>query len=98
MPKDHSYSRRKFLQQLGSTTLLMSAGSLTTISAEGRVEERILRYENRITANDQVNIACIGMGIMGFNNVKTALQVPGETGGSLRPVRWSPPTDEGIVR
>ncbi len=77
MAKDHSHSRRKFLQQLAGTTLMMTAGSLTKLSAEENLETRILRYENRITANDQVNIACIGMGIMGFNNVKTALQVPG---------------------
>ncbi len=79
MPIDHSSSRRKFLQQLGSTTLLLSAGSLATLKAdkEAAVETRILQYEKRISANDKINIACIGMGIMGFNNVASAVKVPG---------------------
>lgn len=77
MPKDHSSSRRKFIQQLGSTTLLLSAGSLNKLAAEEAVENRILHYENKISSNDTVRIACIGMGIMGFNNVETAVKVPG---------------------
>lgn len=31
----------------------------------------------KFAANDQVNVAVIGMGIMGFNNLRTTLQVPG---------------------
>src|SRR5687768_10694085 len=77
MPKDHSSSRRKFIQQLGSTTLLLGAGSLNKLAAEEAIENRILHYENKISSNDTVRLACIGMGIMGFNNVDTAIKVPG---------------------
>ena len=77
MASDHSSSRRKFLQQLTGTTLLLSAAPLQNLAAEEAVEKRIIYHEKRISANDKVNIACIGLGIMGFNNVATAVKVPG---------------------
>ncbi len=77
MAKDFSSSRRKFLHQLGSSTLLLSAGSLSGLAAENAIEKRLLHFENRIGSNDKIRLACIGMGIMGSNDVKTALQVPG---------------------
>ena len=77
MAVDHSSSRRKFLQQLGTTTLLMSAGSLDALASEEAVENRILHYEKKVSSNDTVRIGCIGMGIMGFNNVETAVKIPG---------------------
>jgi predicted dehydrogenase len=77
MAKDHSSSRRKFLQQLGSTTLLLTAGSLTKLGAEEYIETKILPYQKKISANDKIRIAGIGMGIMGYNDVNTALKVPG---------------------
>ena len=70
-------SRRKFIKQLSGTTLALTAGSLTALAAEEKIEERILLYDRKITANDQVNIGVIGMGIMGNNNLRTALKVPG---------------------
>ncbi len=77
MPSYHSNSRRKFLQQLGGTSLLLTAGSLAGLAAEEKAEERIIQYEKRIAANDKINIAVIGMGIMGNHDVATALKVPG---------------------
>lgn len=77
MATDHSSSRRKFLQQLSSTTLLLSASPFSDLAAEESIEKRILHYEKKITANDTIRMACIGMGIMGSNDVKTAVQVPG---------------------
>ena len=77
MAKDHSASRRKFLQQLSSSTLLLSAGSIGALAAEEKIEEQILHYERKISSNDKIRIAGIGMGIMGFNDVNTALKVPG---------------------
>jgi predicted dehydrogenase len=72
-----SKSRRKFLQQLGSSTLLLTAGPFASLANEEKIEERILRYEKKISANDTIRIGCIGMGIMGHNDVGTALKVPG---------------------
>jgi len=77
MAKNNSSSRRKFLQQLGSTGLLLSAGSLSGFAAAQKADERILQSEKRISSTDQVNIAVIGMGIMGNNDLSTALKVPG---------------------
>jgi hypothetical protein len=77
MPKYHSSSRRKFLQQLGSTTFMLSAASLSSFAAREAYEEKILWSEKKVSANDKIRIAGIGMGIMGFNDVNTALKVPG---------------------
>lgn len=75
--KNTPASRRKFLQQISGTTLALATGNLGTFAAAEKREERILSYEKRITANDNINIAVIGMGIMGYGNLETALQVPG---------------------
>jgi predicted dehydrogenase len=77
MPNDRSSSRRKFLQQLSSSTLLLSAGSLSSLASKEKAEEHILHHEKKISSNDKIRIAGIGMGIMGFNDVNTALKVPG---------------------
>lgn len=77
MSNDRSSSRRKFLQKLSSSTLLLSAGPLSSLASEEKIEQRILHYENKISSNDKIRIAGIGMGIMGFNDVNTALKVPG---------------------
>ncbi len=71
-----SSDRRKFIKQLGSTIILTSAG-LTTLAAQEEHEKRILRAEKRITPNDKIRIATIGMGIMGYNDTRAALASPG---------------------
>ncbi|MEJ7589866.1 MAG: Gfo/Idh/MocA family oxidoreductase [Ferruginibacter sp.] len=70
-------SRRKFLQQISGTSLALGVGPLAALAAQEQIEERIIRYQKHISPNDQVNIGVIGMGIMGFNNTRTALKVPG---------------------
>lgn len=69
-------SRRRFLKHLGSSSLLLAAGPLSGLAAE-KVEAQTLAYSKKITANDTIRIGAIGLGIMGFNNVATALRVPG---------------------
>jgi hypothetical protein len=76
MPKDQS-SRRKFLQQIGKTGLIFAASPLAAMAAKEKAEERILRYDRNISANDKIRIGVIGLGIMGYNDVNTALKVPG---------------------
>ncbi|MFB9841712.1 Gfo/Idh/MocA family oxidoreductase [Mucilaginibacter ginsenosidivorans] len=68
--------RRKFLKQLGSTIVLTSAG-LTSLAAQEEHERRILQAQKRVMPNDKIRIATIGMGIMGFNDTRAALSVPG---------------------
>ena len=71
-----STDRRKFIKHLGTSVLLTSA-SLTSLAAREENEVRTLRAEKRVTPNDKIRIATIGMGIMGFNDTKAALTVPG---------------------
>lgn len=68
--------RRKFLKQFGTSVLLTSA-SLTSLAAKEEHEKRILQAEKRVSPNDKIRIATIGMGIMGFNDTHAALTVPG---------------------
>ena len=71
-----SSDRRKFLKQFGSTIVLTSA-SLSSFAAMETHERRILQAEKRVSANDKIRIATIGMGIMGFNDTRAALTCPG---------------------
>ena len=70
-------SRRKFIRQLGSSSLLLAAGTLKTLAADEKNEERIIAYTKRIGPNDKIRVACIGMGIMGNADTDSALKVPG---------------------
>ena len=75
--KKNSSSRRNFLKQITGTSLALGMGPLAAFAAEERLEERIIQYQKKISANDRVNVAAIGLGIMGHNNVNSALKVPG---------------------
>ena len=75
--KKQPSSRRNFLKQITGTSLALGVGSLSSFASGEVIEERIIRYQKSEAANDQINIAVIGMGIMGNNNTKTALKVPG---------------------
>lgn len=75
--KNESSSRRKFIKHLTGTTLAFGTGQLAALAAEQKLEERILNYKRKVSANDKISVAVIGMGIMGNNNINTALKVPG---------------------
>lgn len=70
-------SRRKFLQQMSATALMFGAGSLERLQAEEKIEQRMLQYEKRYSAADKIRVAVIGTGIMGHNDLQSALKVPG---------------------
>lgn len=70
-------SRRKFFKQLGGSAALLTTASLQSFAAKEQHERRILQAQKRISANDKVRIATIGMGIMGYNDTNTARKVPG---------------------
>jgi predicted dehydrogenase len=69
-------SRRKFIKQLGSTAALFTSG---TVGAMAMDEEKVqvLQPEKRYMSNDKIRVAGIGMGIMGFGDMRAALKVPG---------------------
>ncbi|HEX2535834.1 MAG TPA: Gfo/Idh/MocA family oxidoreductase, partial [Chitinophagaceae bacterium] len=69
-------SRRRFLQTLGGTALGLAAAPLHSLAGPAG-ETQILQPHKIISANDKIRVAVIGMGIMGFNDLNTALKVPG---------------------
>jgi predicted dehydrogenase len=77
MHNDNSKSRRRFLQQIGATSLAFGAAPLSSLAAKEKAEERILRYERKILANDKIRLGVIGFGVQGHFDLATALKVPG---------------------
>lgn len=71
-------SRRNFIKKAFGTAILTGAApSLLMARPEKFVTLPTTKLPSRSSANDQVNVAVIGMGIMGFNNLETTVQVPG---------------------
>lgn len=69
-------TRRSFIRKM-STGLLL-AGAAPELLATQSEEQQTLHWKDRVrTANDTVRFAVIGTGIMGHNNLRTALKVPG---------------------
>ncbi len=77
MKKDNLNTRRKFLQQIGASSLIASSSPFASLAAQAKAEERILHYEKNISANDKVRIGVIGFGVQGHFDLETALKVPG---------------------
>ena len=57
--------------------MLLSAGPLVGFASREKIEEHIITYNKNFSSNDKIRIAAIGMGIMGNNDIDTALKVPG---------------------
>lgn len=70
-------SRRKFLQQIGATSLVTAASPFASFEGQAKAEERILHYERPHSANDKIRIGVIGYGVQGHFDLDTALKVPG---------------------
>ncbi len=70
-------SRRRFLRQIGGTSLLLATSPLQSLAWKEKTEERILRYEKPFGPNDRVRVGVIGYGIQGHIDLSTALKVPG---------------------
>ncbi|WP_431160652.1 Gfo/Idh/MocA family protein [Flagellimonas beolgyonensis] len=75
--KNNKNARRRFLRQIGATTLASAATPFASFAAEEKAEERILRYERNFTANDTIRIGVIGYGVQGHFDLNSALKVPG---------------------
>ncbi|SJZ54047.1 Tat (twin-arginine translocation) pathway signal sequence [Chitinophaga eiseniae] len=69
-------SRRKFIKHIGSTAALLGIGQLAALGRENE-PVTLLQPEQPFAANDKIRLACVGMGIMGFGDVDTAIKVPG---------------------
>lgn len=70
-------SRRSFLKKALSTAIITSATTPVLANSSKIITLPRQNETKKYAANDQVNIAVIGMGIMGFNNLRTTLKVPG---------------------
>lgn len=71
-------SRRSFLKKALGTAIITSASPAMFGASRHQileVPERLIR--KKYAANDQVNVAVIGMGIMGFSNAEWSVKVPG---------------------
>ena len=77
MRNDNSASRRRFLQQIGATSMLAAAAPLQSLSAKEKAEERVLRYDRKISTGDTIRLGVIGFGVQGHIDLETALKVPG---------------------
>jgi predicted dehydrogenase len=77
MQNNSHNSRRKFLQQIGATSLLAATNPLSTLASSAKAEERILTYNRKFTSNDTIRIGVIGYGVQGHFDLTTALKVPG---------------------
>ena len=71
-----SSSRRHFIQQMSGTALALAASNSGLAFAD-QWQNRVDGYSRKISPNDKIRIATIGMGIMGYNDTNTALRVPG---------------------
>ena len=77
MSKKTKTNRRKFIKTIGSASLLIGATPLVANTSNNEIEERILLGKDIVSPNDKIQIAAIGTGIMGHNNIDSALKVPG---------------------
>ena len=69
-------SRRKFLAQLGGTSVLLAAGPVNILASDNYKEYPAVSAP-KFSPNDKIRIATIGMGIMGHQDTDSALKVPG---------------------
>ena len=69
-------NRKEFLRKMGVAVPFLMSGPKALISGKPTKYE-ILKRRSRISANDRIQIGCIGMGIMGFNDAHAALHSDG---------------------
>lgn len=77
MPNHSQKSRRSFIKKAIAGAIITGVPSGLSAQHDNTLTLDTPQYKNKFSANDQVNIAVIGMGIMGFNNLATSSQVPG---------------------
>lgn len=75
--KELSTSRRDFLKRVAGTALATGVASSSLANLDSHKQILKSNRGRQFSANDQVNIAIIGMGIMGFSNAFWSLKVPG---------------------
>jgi hypothetical protein len=56
MSNETQSSRRRFLQQIGATSIAAAALPLHSLAAQEKAEERILRYERKISTGEKIRL------------------------------------------
>jgi len=69
--------RRNFIKKLTGSMLLAGSSANMLLAKEGSSVHELARPGQKVAANDNIQIACIGTGIMGMGDTKTALKLPG---------------------
>ncbi|MCZ6522066.1 MAG: Gfo/Idh/MocA family oxidoreductase, partial [Bacteroidetes bacterium] len=69
--------RRTFLKKLSGTAFLASTSPQWLIGKPSKDTIILKKKDHHGSANDNIQIGAIGMGIMGFSNCNTAVTVPG---------------------
>lgn len=77
MKNDNASSRRRFLQKIGAASIASAASPLASFAAKEKAEERMIRYEKKISTGDKIRLGVIGYGVQGHFDLGTALKVPG---------------------
>ncbi len=77
MKNSKKSSRRSFVKKLGGTAILTGTSASWLLGNDNYKQQVIDQKPIKVSANDKVRLACIGVGIMGFNNLQTAVKVPG---------------------
>jgi len=69
--------RRAFLKKLTGTAVLASTAPQWLIGKPSKDTMILKKKDHHVSANDNIQIGAIGMGIMGFSNCNTAVMIPG---------------------
>lgn len=69
-------TRRNFIRQLGSSSLLIAAGTMPLLGSRETGKHFIPEKAN-LSPADKIRVATVGMGIMGNVDTDSALKVPG---------------------
>lgn len=77
MEKRKSYSRRDFLKQMAAAPGLAAAVAPAMLPATAKEIPQRAWESQTIAPSDRLGLATIGMGIIGFVDTATALEVPG---------------------
>lgn len=80
--KKPTSSRRNFIKKAVGSSILAGATPSILLASNNNSKQSVFlkapeKEQKKYAANDQVNVAVIGMGIMGFNNLGTTVQIPG---------------------
>jgi len=79
MKKNISSSRRAFIKKALSTSII-ATGVTSVATGNGKQLLSPIKHEwaeKTFSPNDKINVAAIGLGIMGFSNLTHTLKVPG---------------------